>query len=408
MWLLLACTSTATLALDGDESDDPTAGGTQALPGGTDDGEDDDDDDTEPEPGSDEALWGCADLFEQDRVPEYHLTIEDGEWRALEREFRTLDGSKEYHPVEALTVDGESVGQVAIRLKGNEGYSWVGSKMQFVVSFVEYDEDQRFHGQRHAAFDATWYDHTLLNNRTASRFLRRLGHPAPCANNATLTINGDYYGVYAHMEEPDREFLERNFGDEFADGNLYKYGYELKNNPGADTSRIDRWWSSYALDDMVALGDPDQWVSEWAAEATMPDWDGYWISGHNYFLFDHPELGLQYVPWDLDATFAYYDAMSYDPFSIYWDYVPHERTVLGEPEFERRFIEYIAEYTALYDAELMEEELVAADAQIRDLLDADPNKSYTLEEHDAAVLRTRAGFYARRDFLEAWTEANLD
>ena len=55
----------------------------------------------------------------------------------------------------------------------------------------------------------------------------------------------------------------------------------------------------------------------------------------------------------------------------------------------------------------MEAEVTAWDAQIRPWLDADPNKTYTIEEHDAAVLLLRDGFAARRDFLTAWTEYKL-
>ncbi len=412
MLLLVACVQTASLDLDQDEA--TVDSGLEEIPGpdDTDDDTDDDDtggdDDDDPVEGSDEDLWDCADIFEQDRLPTYRLTLTEGDWRELERQFSMRDGTKDYVPVEYFEMDGETIPDVSIRLKGNEGYSWMGTKMQFVISFVEVNEDQRFHGQRHVAFDATWYDATLLHNRTASRFLRRIGHPAPCANNGLMYINGEYYGIYAHKEQLDREYLERNFGKEFADGNLYKYGYELKNNEGADTSRIEEWWSDYSYEHLSQYGDPDQWVSEWAAEATMPDWDGYWISGHNYYIYDHPERGFMYLPWDLDATFSYYNYMSYDPFGIYWDYVPHERSVLGEEEWETRFIEYIAAYAAAYDAETMEEEVVAWDEQMRDWLDQDPNKYYTMADHDAAVLALRGAFYERREYLEAWAEYNLD
>ncbi len=403
---LLACVAGDLSPVDAPAADDPA--GYEELPGSTDGDDTSEPDDDDPAPDSDEALWGCSDLFEQDRLPTYHLTLDRRTWNSLQSEFTAHDGTKGYHDVEAFEVDGETLPDVSIRLKGNEGYSWVGTKMQFVISFVEVNEDQRFHGQRHVAFDATWYDPTLLNNRTATRFLRRLGQPAPCANNALMYINDEYYGIYAHMEEPDREYLERNFGKENADGNLYKYGYELKNNPGADTSRVDGWWSSYEFEDLERYGDPDQWVSEWAAEATMPDWDGYWISGHNYFIYDHPERGFMYLPWDLDATFGYYDATSYDPLTgIYWDYVPHERSVLSQDEYEQRFIEYIAEYAEKFDAETMDAELLEWDDQIRDWLDADPNKYYTIEEHDARVIATRRGLGERRDFLTAWAEYNL-
>jgi hypothetical protein len=407
--LSVACTPQGSISLGVDSAEDPTADGGGLIPGGDDhdDTDDDDDDDDEPAPDSDEALWGCAEIFEQDRLPEYRITLEHSVWRRIQTEFATRDGSKEYHEVEAFEMDGETVEGVSIRLKGNEGYSWVGTKMQFVISFVEVDEDQRFHGQRHVAFDATWYDHTLMNNRLASRYLRRMGLPAPCANHARLTINDEFFGLYAHMEQLDREYLERNFGDDFADGNLYKYGYELKNNEGADTSRISSWWSDYSFSHISQLGDPDQWVSEWAAEASMPDWDGYWYSGHNYYIYDHPERGLMYLPWDLDATFSYYHSPSHDPYSLYWDYVPHLRSVLSEPEYEQRFVEHIKQYAEAWPVETMQEELAGWEEQTRASLEEDPNKSYSMAEHDAAMALTHAGIEERRDFLLYWADYHL-
>ena len=410
MLLLLACTPANVIAL-GHDSAAPAGvgGGTAVLPGtdGNDNEDDGDGDDDEPAPDSDEALWDCADIFEQDRLREYRITLERQVWRAIQTEYSNHDGSKGYHEVESFEMDGESVQGVSIRLKGNEGYSWVGTKMQFVLSFVEVDENQRFHGQRHVAFDATWYDHTLMNNRLAARFLRRMGQPAPCANHARLTINDEYFGLYAHMEQLDREYLERNFGDDAADGNLYKYGYELKNNEGADTSRMQSFWSDYSFDHISQLGDPDQWVAEWAAEAAMPDWDGYWYSGHNYYLYDHPEQGLMYLPWDLDATFSYYHSPFQDPFSLYWDYVPHLTSVLSQPEYEQRFVERIQEYAEAWPVEVMEQELAAWEEQTRASLEEDPNKTYTMAEHDAAVALTLSGLGQRRDFLVAWAEARL-
>jgi len=292
---------TAVEAIEGDDGKDG------------DDKDDDKEDDDEEEKDDDH---GCSSIFDQDELPVYHLEIADQVWAEIQSEYAARDGTKDYHDVESFLLDDETMEHVSIRLNGNEGYSWVGEKMQFVISFVEYDDTLRFHGERHVAFDAPWYDYTYLHNRLATRVLRDLDIPAPCANNALLYINGDLYGLYAHMEQLDHEYLERNFGDDAADGNLYKYGWELANNEGADTSRMSQWWASYDPAVFFELGEPEQWVGEWAAEALLPDCDGYWYSGHNYYLYDHPEQGFLYLPWDLDYTFEMMDP-SLDIYSPY-------------------------------------------------------------------------------------------
>ena len=45
------------------------------------------------------------------------------------------------------------------------------------------------------------------------------------ANNAKVTVNGQYYGVYTNVERLDKEYLQRNFIED--DGNLYQGGAEL-------------------------------------------------------------------------------------------------------------------------------------------------------------------------------------
>ncbi len=84
--------------------------------------------------------------------------------------------------------------QAAVRLRGNPGFSWLGPKMQFVISFNEDDPDGRFMGLRKISLDASWYEPTLLRDRLAYTWLRSIGVPASCTNNAQLLINGGCRG----------------------------------------------------------------------------------------------------------------------------------------------------------------------------------------------------------------------
>lgn len=400
MWFVLACT--AVTVRDRVAGSDPVADPvTEEVPGVDDTGGDTA---VEEEEKTDE--YGCSSIFDPDTFPSYDVEISDDEWRAIQNEYAVYDGSKLYHPAISFSDGKKTLGGVSLRLKGNEGYSWGVPKMQMVVSFVEENEDQRYHGVRHIAFDAPWYDTTLLHNRLASIALHELGVPAPCANSAQLYINGEFYGVYAAMEQLDHEYLERNFGKDAADGNLYKYGYELANNAGADTTDINTFWATADPATLASLGDTNQWVDEWAAEAVVSDVDGYWCCGHNYYIYAHPTQGLIFIPWDLDATYNYVGTPYVDPLAYpYYDYLPHEKAILNTVEGKARFLQKVAEYRERLDPAAYAERNRAWSEQIDDAMKGDTRSYFTYTTWRASIANQADFFDARDRYLEAWLDA---
>ncbi len=393
---LLGCAPDGIALGDGAGGGTDTSGSEEA-PGGGGGGEEDPPDDPKDE-------FGCSTLFAQDRMPLYELTIEEGDWRHLQREWRTADGTKDYVPVTELRIDGEVVPDTMIRLKGNNGCCWVGEKMQFVVAFNEVDPDARVEGERKVAFDAPYYEPTVLKNRLANWFLHRAGLAGTCTNNAELRVNGETQGLYAHMEELDREFLERNFGDDNADGDLWKYGYVLDNHEDEDidTTRIEAFWSSYDPVRFTALGDSDEWLREWAAEAILPDGDGYWCCGHNYYLYDHPEQGFLWLPWDKDGTF---DWVAYDtpPDLLYYpDGTPHMTALLATDAGWAGYLDALRELTALYGSDEMRSAYADMRAQTEVVGADDPLRYYDDATYVAYLDSLEAFVPLRRSYLDDW------
>jgi spore coat protein CotH len=357
--------------------------------------------DTAEEAGPDDE-WGCADIYAVDKLPAYELDIATGDWARLRADFSA--GRKDYHEA-VLHLDGETA-DVQVRLKGNPDFSWFGDKMQFVLSFNEVDPDARFHGLRKTTLDSTWYDSTLLRDRLSWDVMRRAGGlPAACANNATLTINGEFYGIYGHIEYFDHEYLERAFGKEAADGGLWKYGAEPTANADiADEAAIRAFWKADTLDEMESVGDVSQWARAWAAETVLGDADGYVCCAHNFYLYDHPEEGVLFVPWDFDDTLEV-TAFDDDPIEGYdgWAFSqPHFLTVLESPAYRAAYVEHVAELNEAMDPELMRANLAAWDAQIAEAVAADPLHTWGVEERTTTIERLDAWFLARHQFLDTW------
>jgi hypothetical protein len=396
--LLLACTS-ATVAPPGAGAGDEPRDTAESVLGGID--EPDEPEDTAPE--EKEEDYGCSSVFDQDIFPTYEVYLAQDDWDALRSEWAMADGTKDYKPLDAFVYGDEAIEDAYIRLKGNSGCCWVGEKMQFVVSFVEEDEDARFHGLRRIAFDSPYYDPAVLRNRLSAYVFHKAGLPATCANNARLEVNGEYFGLYAAMEQMDHEYLERNFGDDAADGNLYKYGYELANNEGADTSKMEAFWSSYDPASFTDYGDPRQWVAEWAGEVVISDGDGYWCCGHNYYLYDHPDNGLMYLAWDMDGTFDWIPTGTSPYWTYGYGYAPHLEALLADSSYAGLFAQDIrAHLEAAYDPD----DLVATfDAWVEQTYEAGLEDPYRYYDDTAYVMQLdtlRAYFPARWQYLDDW------
>ena len=406
MWSIFACVGSVTIEpspgiAQVETGSSEAAGLPELAPGDTSSEPEDTADNGKPD---DEA---CDAIYDSDKLPQFALNFEGQDWEAIEDDYR--DGNKDYHPA-VFTYEGEPF-PVHVRLKGNPGFSWLGDKMQFVISFNEDDPDARFRGLRKLALDATWYEPTLFRDRLAWTILREhTTLPAACANNAVLTIDGELYGTYANIEYFDHEYLERAFGVA-STGTLWKYGSEpTANAEAADYAKIDAFWRARTLEQIAEYGDPNQWVQAWAAEAILGDDDGYWCCAHNFYLYDHPDLGVQFVVWDMDDTF---EVQPYDTDPV----AGYGRGLFAQQHF--RAVVDVDEGRAAYAAALRGVNealrnanpgvlLAAWDDQVRSHLELDPNRTFTMQEHDEQLERLIAWLPARTAYIDAWLacEAN--
>lgn len=346
------------------------------------------------------ALGKCSSIFDQDLLPEFALDFEPAEWAAVQADYQS--GRKEYHPA-SFTYQEELI-PVHVRLKGNPNFSWLGEKMQFVISFNEEDPDARFKGLRKLSLDASWYEETQLRDRLSWLLIREGTElPAACANNARLVVDGAYYGLYTNIEYFDREWVERNYGDEVAaEGVLWKYGSDAKTNEsGASTYITNQFWQASTLSRFEELGSVDQWMDEWALEAVFGNDDGYWCCGHNFYLMEYQEQ-LSFVPWDLDDDL---DVSPYDvdPVSGYGAGLFSQTAYrLVTEAYPDRYVDSVARMNEALDPERALPLIDAWQAQIDDSLLEDPHRSIGWEEHLQAVDRLRAYIPARHAYIDSW------
>jgi hypothetical protein len=364
----------------------------------------------------------CADVFADDLLPTYELRISDADWAALMNDFDTMQVNSaaglDYHPyhnVDEFKYGDEILHNVLIRLKGWSSW-WQAQvdnppKMQFVIAFDGVDSHQRFHGLRKVELDMPRIDPSYLRQRVALSYLRTLGVPAECANNARLFINGALYGLYTNLERPDEEWVTRLFPG--ADqGELWDGAWQLKiheDTMGLPHPRLDAFWAANDMPSIAAIADMDEALLEWASEAMLADADGYWIGHWNYFIYDHPKRGWLWLPHDLDAAINWNDPRI-DPL-YYWGgntgWSPpwqHYIAMLRDYAWRERFVTALRRSYEAYVAANLPDMVDRFSAQIRDTAAADPTRPFTFADHLNEVAYLRQSIIVRTNSVRAWLD----
>lgn len=360
---------------------------------------------------------GCPHLFAQDLLPTYRVEIAPAEWAKLQDEFLNYAQRKAagldlhpWHPI-VFRYRDEVFPTAMIRLKGKSSWELAvardpNPKMQFVISFNEVDRKGRFHGLRKIVLDMPRNDQSFVRQRLALAVLRDLGIPAQCANNARLEINGVYYGLYANLEHMDKEFLQRVFLTE-DEGDLWKGGVEPETNEEtANWERRNALFAAKNVEQIEDLGDLEASLWMWAVDALLPNGDGYYAGTLNFQLYDHPRRGFIWLPYDLDGTFVDFIPADADPIS--WKFTPekaiHWSIVLGDPVWRDRYVAALEKALADYEVRSLEKRVAEWSAQIRQAASEDPNKPFSMRDHEIAVRRLSAFFSQRAAFMRRWLD----
>ena len=155
------------------------------------------------------------------------------------------------------------------------------------------------------------------------------------------------------------------------------------------------------------MGDAEEWLRAWAAEAVLGDDDGFWCCAHNFYLYQHPERGILFVPWDFDDILEVtpYDSdpvLGYPdgPFGLFDQ--DQFLAFAQDPAWRPRYVDAVEALNAAMDPAIVLPEIDAWQAQVRPLIEADPTRSFVLAEHDQTVDRMRAFVAARHAFLASW------
>jgi spore coat protein CotH len=150
-----------------------------------------------------------------------------------------------------------------------------------------------------------------------------MGLAAPRINSATLRLNGQDYGVYANIEAPNEDLINRVYGT--GAKNLYEANAGGEWTPGmedgfqtdvGDDMKVDlstlfdavaKAPNGTLLPSLAGHLDGTQFVRFSAAEAIVGHYDGYGFGkfgSHNYYLHGTPAGVFSLIPWSTDLSMS--------------------------------------------------------------------------------------------------------
>ena len=217
-----------------------------------------------------------------------------------------------------IVIDGEEYTNVGLRAKGNNSLNLIEryglDRYSLKVEFDHYAEGGSYHGLDKMSLDAAFQDNSYMKNYLTYDMMDMMGVPSPLASYVWVTVNGEDWGLFLAIEEPEEAFVRRVYGRDH--GQLYKPDYKrledenadvalryTDDDPGSydnifrnakfDITDADRQRVIYALKKLSKGENIDEAVNVdgalryFTVQTFVVNLDSYLgPTGHNYFLYE--------------------------------------------------------------------------------------------------------------------------
>lgn len=231
----------------------------------------------------------------------------------------------------------DTLQNVGFRLRGNT--SRVSKKKSFKISFNEYVSGRKYQGVKKINLNGQHNDPTLVREKLFYDTWKKAGMVERRTSFVRVYINQSYYGLYTNLEEYDKDWLQRVYGEK--SGNLYKctwpadlvyYGsnqvsYKNITSGSSTGGRAYDLQTNEETDDysdlvelITLLNEPvdnafitrvsqkiniDGLLKAFALDVATGNWDDYMYNRNNYFLYHNTKTGkFELITYDTDNTFG--------------------------------------------------------------------------------------------------------
>lgn len=283
-----------------------------------------------PQPGarvspSDVASYPDAPLYDPKVLRTLFLEFENDDWEA---ELAAFKGTDVEVPA-TLIVDGKKYPGVGVHFRGNSSYQMApaGYKRSLNLSLDFTDPRQRLYGYKTLNLLNCAGDPSLMSSALYAHISGQY-IPTPKANFVKLVIHGESWGVYANVQQFNKEFIAEHYqpatgarwkvpqfggslaylGENIED---YRRSYEIKSKdePKAwrDLIALCRTLAQTPNDQLEKALEPilDVEGTLWflALDVALANSDGYWARGSDYSLFQDSRGKFHLFPCDINEAF---------------------------------------------------------------------------------------------------------
>jgi spore coat protein CotH len=353
--------------------------------------------------------------FQQGVLHETRIEIDPSDWRALQENYR----ENQYYAAD-LTIDGETVRQVGLRSRGSASRNSL--KPALKVDFNKFVAGQEYHGYKTLVLDNLVQDASMLRERLAFQVFEAMGLPAPQNAFTRLTVNGEYWGIYALVEAVSKPFLKERFGEE--SGNLFDYEWTFAwdfSYLGPDPSRYvptpfqpqtnEDHLDAEGLVAFVRIANEapgETFVSEigglidvptflryLAVENALAESDGFLgnYGVNNFYLYQYGGGSFVFIPWDKD------NALSDSRWDLFLNVSSNVlgRRLLEDAEHRRLYVGAVVEAVTSYvNRDWLGQRAEEAYRQIRVEALRDEKKPHTNEDFELGFLKVKTVILERR------------
>ncbi|WP_346880096.1 CotH kinase family protein [Clostridium sp. UBA3061] len=380
-------------------------------------------------------------LFNKDDIMEIDIDIDEKLWNEL------ADNAMEEEYYSAnITINGETYYNVGLRAKGNTTLSQIANddttdRYSFKVKFDEYIDGQTLKGLEKLALNNMMQDTTYMKEYLSYDLLNKMGVSTPAFQYASITLNGEPWGLYLALEVMEESYIERYYGT--TGGNLYKpettnmaknnmpmeKGKEINGPMGRNTGGADLVYSgdehsNYStifenaifdytneddydkiiamikslnedIDDIEKYLDVDEVLRYFAVNTFVVNLDSYASNmKHNYYLYEQDGI-CSILPWDYNLAFGAFQGESAsnvinfsidNPVADSLESSPLIGKLLEVEEYKEKYHEYLNEIVQDYvNSGVFTETINNIDNLIGDYVKNDATAFYTYEEYVASV-----------------------
>jgi len=401
-----------------------------------------------------------SEFYNEENLESIYLEFEQTDyWQQLHDSYDTED-----YVLGKLTYKGEVIDSIGAQFKGNTSYRRVDGdeKFSFGISLNEFVDGQDIEGYNTLNLNNAFQDPSFMKEVLYCNLNRR-NIPAAKGNFIKLYINGEYWGIYANIQQLNKDFTKEWFMTN--NGSLWRGNSDSASTPptggggnppggggggkpkwgdgttalnylGADTALFQKYYTlkhssqenpwdllvkltdvlnnssdENLLNEISKYLDVDKTLWYLAHEIIFSDDDSYIMKGkQDYYIYYEPET-QRFTPLEFDGNSAFGRK------NIGWDIFynaekenfPLMNRLFAIPELRQRYLAHArAIIDELLDVNLTNSLINNYDDLIRSSVQSDTKNMNTFNQYLNVVKGLKTFFGERKDILMSNTELQAE